>query len=73
MNIEDYLRGKCIFITGGSGFMGKVLIEKLLRTCPQISKIYLLLRAKSGKNVLERRVDIINVQVFVESYEFILD
>lgn len=63
MNIENYFNGKSIFITGGSGFMGKILIEKLLRTCPDIKRIYLLLRKKSGKNVMERRMDIINVQV----------
>jgi len=31
---------------GGTGFLGKVLIEKLLRSCPDISVIYLLIREK---------------------------
>ena len=28
--------------------MGKVLVEKLLRSCPDISTIYLLVRPKKG-------------------------
>lgn len=46
--------GKTIFITGGSGFLGKVLIEKLLRKCLGIEKIYLLLRPKKGSSPKQR-------------------
>ena len=34
--------------------MGKVLLEKLLRSCPHLSNIYLLVRDKKGKNVNTR-------------------
>ncbi|CAK1546456.1 unnamed protein product [Leptosia nina] len=47
-SIKDYYRGKTIFITGGSGFMGKVLIEKLLYSCTDLDRIYVLLRSKKG-------------------------
>jgi hypothetical protein len=36
------------------GFMGKVLIDKLLRTCPGIENIYLLIRKKKGKDIHTR-------------------
>lgn len=52
--IPDFFRGKNIFITGGSGFIGKVLIEKLLRSCPDLENIYLLMREKKGKTSEER-------------------
>nr|XP_023019858.1 putative fatty acyl-CoA reductase CG5065 [Leptinotarsa decemlineata] len=52
--IPEYFSEKNVFITGGSGFIGKVLIEKLLRSCPDIGKIYLLIRPKKGKNSQER-------------------
>ncbi|KAF9087022.1 cyclin-dependent kinase inhibitor far1 [Mortierella sp. AM989] len=44
-----------VFLTGATGFVGKVLVEKILRSLPQVKKIYLLLRV-SGKNTLESRV-----------------
>ncbi|ERL90797.1 hypothetical protein D910_08143 [Dendroctonus ponderosae] len=40
--IPQYFGGKNVFITGGSGFIGKVLIEKLLRSCPDVARIFLL-------------------------------
>ncbi|XP_049883831.1 putative fatty acyl-CoA reductase CG5065 [Pectinophora gossypiella] len=46
--IPEFYKGKTIFITGGSGFMGKVLIEKLLYSCTELDRIYLLMRTKKG-------------------------
>jgi FlaA1/EpsC-like NDP-sugar epimerase len=37
---------RSIFITGATGFVGKVLVEKLLRSCPDIAKIYILVRGE---------------------------
>lgn len=44
---------RTIFMTGGSGFLGKVLLEKILRKC-QVKTIYLLFRAKKGKGPQHR-------------------
>lgn len=52
--ISESFAGKTIFITGGSGFLGKVLIEKILRKCSDIERIYLLLRPKKGSNPKQR-------------------
>ncbi|XP_050074498.1 fatty acyl-CoA reductase 1-like [Anopheles maculipalpis] len=53
-NIPTVFAGADVFITGGSGFMGKVLIEKLLRSCPQIARVFVLMRGKRGKSLDER-------------------
>ncbi|CAH1131183.1 unnamed protein product [Ceutorhynchus assimilis] len=56
--------GKNIFITGGSGFIGKALIEKLLRSCPGLGNIYVLLRSKKGKTLYSRVEQILNCPLF---------
>ena len=38
------LRGKRVLITGTTGFLGKVVLEKLIRAVPDIGAIYLLIR-----------------------------
>ncbi|XP_025206497.1 fatty acyl-CoA reductase wat-like [Melanaphis sacchari] len=62
--IQEFFRDAVVFLTGGTGFMGKVLMEKLLRTCPHIKHIYLLIRSKKGKNVDQRLEDIFEDRLF---------
>lgn len=57
-SVQDFYKGKNLLITGGSGFMGKVLIEKLLYSVPDIGNIYVLIRPKRGKSVAQRLEDI---------------
>ncbi|KAM7267800.1 hypothetical protein ACFE04_009966 [Oxalis oulophora] len=41
----DFLQGKTILVTGVTGFLGKLFIEKILRVQCNIKKLYLLIRA----------------------------
>ncbi|KAJ8956340.1 hypothetical protein NQ318_015078, partial [Aromia moschata] len=54
--VQEFYDGANVFITGSTGFLGKILVEKLLRSCPGISTVYLLVRNKKGKN-LHTRID----------------
>lgn len=56
--IDEFLSEKTIFVTGGFGFVGKLLIEKLLRC--DVKKIYCMVRPKKGKNIEERFERFIN-------------
>ncbi|XP_015602378.1 putative fatty acyl-CoA reductase CG5065 [Cephus cinctus] len=63
-SVKDFYRDRSIFITGGTGFMGKVLVEKLLRSCPGIKNIYLLIRPKRGQDVQQRLQELLNGPLF---------
>lgn len=52
--ISKLFVGATVFLTGGTGFLGKLLIDKLLRCCPDIKKLYLLTRPKKNKDILKR-------------------
>lgn len=52
--IAEFYAGKNVFITGGTGFIGTVLIEALLSSTPKIGNIYLLVRDKYGSDTNER-------------------
>lgn len=51
--VSDFYKNAVVMITGGTGFIGKVLIEKLLRMFG-IKRIYLLVRVKNNMSVDER-------------------
>ncbi|XP_037730805.1 fatty acyl-CoA reductase wat isoform X1 [Drosophila subpulchrella] len=51
--MQRFYKDKVVFLTGGSGFLGKVTIEKLLRTT-EVKRIYVLLRSKRGQEMKER-------------------
>ncbi|XP_044260169.1 fatty acyl-CoA reductase 1-like [Tribolium madens] len=61
--ISDIFKDKTIFITGATGFLGKVLVEKILR-CTEVKKLYLLVRSKKGKSPQERLEDIFSNMLF---------
>ena len=52
--IREFFAGRAVFITGGTGFLGAVLLEKLLRACPEITTVYLLVRPKRLSSVHDR-------------------
>lgn len=61
--ISETFKGRDIFITGGTGFMGKVLLERFLRCLPDVGTIYMLVRPKKGKNPKLRLEEIFNSPV----------
>lgn len=52
--IKSFFANKNVFVTGGTGFLGAILIESILSTSPDVGKIYVLVRDKYGSNANAR-------------------
>uniref|UniRef100_A0A3Q1K949 Fatty acyl-CoA reductase n=1 Tax=Anabas testudineus TaxID=64144 RepID=A0A3Q1K949_ANATE len=63
-SIAEYYAGKSVLITGATGFMGKVLVEKLLRSCPEVKALYILVRPKAGQSMQQRVSDMMKCKLF---------
>ncbi|XP_046409285.1 putative fatty acyl-CoA reductase CG5065 [Ischnura elegans] len=54
--VVKFFEGKSVLVTGGTGFLGKVLVEKILRSCPSVREVFLLLRAGRKGETPEQRL-----------------
>lgn len=61
--IRDYFVDGTILITGATGFVGKLILEKLLRSFPDLRRIYLIVRPKKGQSVGQRVEAVLQDQV----------
>ncbi|KAL8096638.1 hypothetical protein AgCh_037567 [Apium graveolens] len=65
LGIIEFFGGKKLLITGATGFLAKVLVEKILRTLPEVDKIFLLIKAKNEEAATERLMnEIVNTELF---------
>ncbi|XP_020291327.1 putative fatty acyl-CoA reductase CG5065 isoform X1 [Pseudomyrmex gracilis] len=62
--VAETFAGRRILITGGTGFLGKTLIEKILRCLPETAQIYMLIRTKKNKTPKHRVEEIFNSAIF---------
>ncbi|KAE8746184.1 hypothetical protein FOCC_FOCC007056, partial [Frankliniella occidentalis] len=62
--IPAWFAGRHVLVTGATGFMGKVLVEKLLRSCGDLERLYIVVRQKKGRAVQERVDDMRKLPLF---------
>jgi HAD superfamily hydrolase (TIGR01490 family) len=55
--LDEAYRGKSVLITGGTGFLGTALVEKIFRSLPSVGRVYLLVRPSRDKSAKERFAD----------------
>ncbi|KAK8562453.1 hypothetical protein V6N12_010531 [Hibiscus sabdariffa] len=53
-SVVQFLDNKSILVTGGTGFLAKIFVEKILRVQPNVKKLYLVVRAADHKSATHR-------------------
>lgn len=52
--IAEFYAGKTVFLTGVTGFLGKIVLAQLFTFCPEIKKVFCLIRGRSGVSAAAR-------------------
>ena len=53
-SIESFYADTGILVTGATGFVGKGILEKLMRVCLRIAAIFILIRPKKNQTIEQR-------------------
>jgi fatty acyl-CoA reductase len=63
--LDEAYRGRAVLLTGGTGFLGTALVEKMLRSLPTLERLYLLVRPSREKSAKERfEKDVLGADAF---------
>lgn len=54
LDIKAFYSGKNIMLTGCTGFLGKVILEKIMWSCPDVNQIFVMVRAKRNAKPMDR-------------------
>ncbi|MBV8125479.1 MAG: SDR family oxidoreductase [Burkholderiaceae bacterium] len=67
-SVDSSFSNKNLLITGTTGFVGKALLEKLLRDVPSVQRIFVLVRPGKGEQTAQQRfeTEILSSSVFNE-------
>ncbi|KAK9295404.1 hypothetical protein QLX08_010260 [Tetragonisca angustula] len=63
-SIEAFYDSTAILVTGATGFVGKGILEKLMRACPSIPAIYILIRPKKDQTIKQRLKKLIDDPIY---------
>ncbi|XP_043604749.1 putative fatty acyl-CoA reductase CG8306 [Bombus pyrosoma] len=63
-SLEEFYAGSRILVTGATGFVGVGLLEKLMRVCPRVAAIFILIRPKSNETIEQRFEKIIDDPIY---------
>ncbi|KAL3139076.1 Fatty acyl-CoA reductase 2 [Trebouxia sp. C0010 RCD-2024] len=48
VSVHEAFAGRTVLLTGVTGFVGSLVLEQLLRTCPDVHKVFVIARQKHG-------------------------
>lgn len=55
--IDHFYKNKVVLLIGATGFVGKLVLEKILREL-QVKHVYVLIRSKNGQNATSRCAEV---------------
>ena len=65
LGIQEFYSGKTIFLTGTTGFVGKVVLEKIIRSLSSFKKLFVMVRAKKNMTPQQRfESSILTAEIF---------
>jgi len=64
--VTEFLKNQTIFLTGVTGFLGKVLLWKALNEAGENIKFYVLVRPSKDGNIEQRIEEVFNTKIFDE-------
>ena len=65
MDIKEFYKGKTILLSGTTGFVGKVILEKILRSLSDVKRIYVMVRPKKTVTIAQRlHNEILSSEIF---------
>lgn len=68
--VKSFYSNKTILITGCTGYLAKIILEKIIRSCSDFKKIYVLMRSKQGISIQERlQNEVLSSHMFTLLYE----
>jgi fatty acyl-CoA reductase len=62
--VADFFAGRSVLVTGATGFVGKVVVHRLLTACSRVERIYVLMRHKRGKTPDQRLDGLLAAPIF---------
>ncbi|KAJ8874991.1 hypothetical protein PR048_022881 [Dryococelus australis] len=55
LDVHSFYQNCEVLVTRATGFLGKLTVEKVLRSCPGVRRVHLLVRTKKGLSVEQRK------------------
>ncbi|CAD7701405.1 unnamed protein product [Ostreobium quekettii] len=54
LSVRQAFRGARVFLTGATGYLGSLVLEQVLRVCPEVDRVYVMSRGKKSASARDR-------------------